>query len=117
MRRGPHAACLGLAIALLGTASPAAARDRGRRRRGADNSPQLGSVAPDFELVTVKWLTMSDREKVKAKAEVEAGGRNAGRRAGKAAGDADGTDTKLGHVKLSSFRRKRPVVFVLTSYT
>jgi hypothetical protein len=74
-------------------------------------------VAPDFELVTVKWLLMSDREKAKAKAELEARRQRAGRRAGRAAGDADGEDAKPGHVKLSSFRGKRPVVFVLTSYT
>jgi len=117
MRRGPHAAGLALAIALLGTASPAEARDRGRGRRRADNSPQLGSVAPDFELVTVKWLMMSDREKAKAKAEIEARRQKAGSRAGKAAGGADAADAKPGHVKLSSFRGKRPVVFVLTSYT
>ena len=115
MRRRLHAACLGLTIALLGTASPAAARERGQRRRRADNSPRVGSVAPDFELVTLKWLVMSDREK--AKAEAEARKQKAGRRAGKAAGDADGAGTKPGHVKLSSFRGKRPVVFVLTSYT
>ena len=117
MRRRLHAACLGLAIAVFGTASPAVARERGRGRRRADNSPRVGSVAPDFELVTVKWLMMSDREKTKAKAEVEARRQKAGRRAGRAAGDAAGADAKPGHVKLSSFRGKRPVVFVLTSYT
>lgn len=116
MRRKLHAACLGLMVALLGMASPAAARDRRERRRRPDNSPAIGSVAPDFELVTLKWLAMSDREKakVRAKAEAETRRRKAGGRAGKA---AEGADTKVGHVKLSSFRGKRPVVFVLTSYT
>jgi hypothetical protein len=76
-------------------------------------------VAPDFELVTVKWLLMSDRERAeaKAKAEAEARRRKAKRRRAKATEAADGGDTKIGHVKLSSFRGKRPVVFVLTSYT
>ncbi len=111
------------------------ARERRRRgRAGADKSPAVGEMAPDFELVTLNWLLMSDKERARAKARSEAEakrraakrgrGRTDKDRAGKDATDkgaADGKpkveDVKLGHVRLSSFRGKGPVVFVLTSYT
>ena len=130
---GPTA--VGLAVLLACATDSALARERRRRgRRGIDKSPAVGEMAPDFELVTLKWLLMSDKERARAKAksEAEAKRRNARRgkdrtdkdRAGEDATDKGTTasetkteDVKIGHVRLSSFHKKAPVVFVLTSYT
>jgi hypothetical protein len=93
-------------------------------------SPAVGEMAPDFELVTLRWLLMSDEERAKAKAEAKkedaraSEGRTGGDRTSKDTTDKDTTDrekkvedAKMGHVRLSSFRGKRPVVFALSSYT
>ncbi len=141
-------AAIGLAVLLICATDSAFARERrGRSRRGMDTSPALGETAPDFEMVTLKWLLMSDKERARAKAKAEAEakrraartrrGRTNKARAGEDATDKGTTprrpdnqgsrptgdsetkteDVKIGHARLSSFRGRAPVVFVLASYT
>lgn len=83
-----------------------------RRRRLADTSPEIGAEAPDFELVAVKWLMMSDAERAEAERKEKAPAAVPG-----AAKEQAASPDRAGHVRLSSFRGKMPVVFVLTSYT
>ena len=84
----------------------------GRTNRRRDNSPGIGQMAPDFELVTLKHLLRRDKL-----------GASAVKRDDPKVGTATGSDKpapkkiKEGHVRLSQHRGKHPVVFVLTSYT
>jgi len=90
VNRRPHLVPAALAV-LLALSAAAAAGERGGR---ADNSPRVGEAAPDFDLLLLKaFLDKTKDAKAEPKWE-----------------EAD-------RLKLSSFRGKRPVVFVLSSYT
>ncbi len=106
MRRLVFTLALGL---IVGTAVHAAAGPRGRRSgrpKRADPSPQVGAMAPDFELILLSaFETRSDASDAK-KEEKRA--------------DDTATAEQTGKprtVRLSSFRGNRPVVLVFTSYT
>ncbi len=100
-------------LAMLLVASALEGAERRRGRRGPDTSPAIGAEAPDFELVAVKWLMMSDAQRTQAEAKLK----QTPVAAAPAVQGQAVTAAKPGHVRLSSFRGKQPVLFVLTSYT
>ena len=116
MGRLAVAGLLGTAMLVAGTAPPASARERPRSeppRRG-DAAPAVGDLAPDFELVTLKWLRMTERERE----EVGTAATDGKGGDGAAGGAGEASDAPApGHVRLSASWSKRPVVLVLTSYT
>jgi hypothetical protein len=87
-------ALLLLAGLLSGCWGAACAGEGGGGKMPPDQSPEIGALAPDFELVRLDSFL-----KVTAEA-----------KPGEKARDPE-------KVKLSSFRGKRPVVLVLSSYT
>jgi len=97
-----------LFMVLYGAAMDAGAASR--RRRTPDTSPAVGAKAPDFELVTVKWLMMDDAARAKAGAALSS-------KAAAGSVDSGNGAARPGHVRLSSYQGKKPVLFVLTSYT
>jgi len=103
---------IALAALMIGSAMDADAASR--RRRTADTSPAAGDQAPDFELVTVKWLMMDDAARARAESEAKS---KAAAVPVNAAQQREKPAVRPGHVRLSSFHGKKPVLFVLTSYT
>lgn len=86
-----------LVVSLASSRSDAAERGRGRRRRPAPKEPKVGDAAPDF---TLAKLDTTDDAKSGSKPEPKTRGKD-----------------KKETVRLSSFKGKRPVVLVLSSYT
>lgn len=96
MRR--YAALLAPLLAFALLAGEGTARAGSRRKRRPDNSPKVGDTAPDFDLVRLDAFLAKTKGKTPAQI------------------DALKWEAK-DRIKLSSFRGKRPVVLVLTSYT
>jgi len=107
-------AALVLAALLIGSAMEGrAASNKTRRGRTPDTSPAIGAEAPDFELVTVKWLMMSDTERAAAESKLK----NQAPAVAATGAQVEKPAAGPGTVRLSSFEGKKPVLFVLTSYT
>jgi hypothetical protein len=93
-------------------ASLATAEGAGRRRRGPrGKEPKVGEMAPDFELI----LLADDAKKADAKKDTRAPESKEAQPSAKT--KKSDTPAKPEKVKLSSFRTKRPVVLVFSSYT
>ena len=105
---------LGVVALLCCGAGAAYARAGKKPERRRDNSPDVGEMAPDFELIRLEvYLKRAAQKGGAAEQRKKAAAKTAKKEA--AGAGKEGEDS--GTVRLSSFRGKRPVVFVLTSYT
>jgi hypothetical protein len=94
---------------LAGTLALPAAAQVGRRRPVRGKEPEVGDKAPDFDLV----LLEGEREKEEAgKVGAKAGGSSS-----KDTGEGKQKVEEPKKVRLSSFKGRKPVVLLFSSYT
>ena len=115
---------IGVAVVLslfAGTAAAAAGRDRRRK----DNSPAVGDVAPDFDLVRLDVFLKANAPSKGAPQseptpELAEPKKASSDEAPGSPATSEPTETERAepaNVKLSEFRGKRPVVLIFASYT